>query len=42
MRECEFVVVMPFLRVQAEGDEGEAGAILLRHDDETQLGEGVG
>lgn len=40
--ECEFVVVMAFLGVEAEGYEGQPGAVLLGHDDESKLGERVG
>lgn len=33
--ECEFIVVVSFLGVEAECDEGETGAALLGHDDES-------
>jgi hypothetical protein len=38
----ELVVVLVELLVQAEGDERQASAALLRHDDEFELLEGVG
>ena len=42
MGQCELVVVLVGFGVEAEGDEGEAFAVLLGHDDEAQLLEGVG
>jgi hypothetical protein len=42
MSECEFIVVFLCLGVQAESHEGEALSVALGHDDEAELGEGVG
>jgi len=42
MSKGEFVVVFVSLRVDAEGNKGESGAVLLGHDDEAKLFEGVG
>ena len=35
--ECKFVVVLVGFFVETEGYERETGAVLLRHDEETQL-----
>jgi hypothetical protein len=42
VRQRELVVVLVELLVEAEGDEGEAFAVLLGHDDEAELLEGFG
>jgi hypothetical protein len=42
MSECEFIVVFVCLGVQAEGYEGKTLSVALGHDDEAELGEGVG